>query len=547
MSCHAHVVAELGSVAGFLRKRSTLGAGARNAASEIATRLLASIADMVARLPELTTAGANELLHAVQTSGFDDQQQAQLAGAIDQRLASGVAAVAKQKKKPQVLHTVHMWLSQRDWDMLRSTRTSLQSKIQAIVHRLSARCGLTNPHERTCGWIVAILVLCHFPEFPTYKSIFAILNDVKQSFDAAARPYPFSHWVEFPASPAQLEKDRFEYSYDADDPPVTQEIERLQVVALHHVPLRKNSKLLTGEAAQQETAATSGFPHAGNLTALLGALCQAAPSVGPGLRQSRDPHIVFTPSKSTSPMTVQRAAESPPIDGHAAMQAHLSSLLGSFTPKGSLHKPATLSQSALPVKDASAEGSASWHDGDDEVDDMLGNDCEDMPKEDAAPELASMAPLSGPPAVDTTSPCSGDSTNNMVAVSVNAFEQAAIDAFQARAQQKLNAKAKAAASSIKRPAAAAASTPAKKAHKKPRSDAPPCPCSGASPVLYKCGRIYTTDKGHFRVVRQLGDNNTMRRVCYKGGSVPEATSWNKCLQLIDEYHAEHFTCNGEAH
>ena len=51
------------------------------------------------------------------------------------------------------------------------------------------------------------------------------------------------------------------YTYTADDPPITKEIERLKQTALHHIPLRKNNKLLIAEEkADAGVCTNASFP-----------------------------------------------------------------------------------------------------------------------------------------------------------------------------------------------------------------------------------------------------------------------------------------------
>ena len=50
-----------------------------------------------------------------------------------------------------------------------------------------------------------------------------------------------------------------QHAYDEEDGPAIESIQRFKQVALHHVPLRKNSKLLAKEEAKQAASSRGGF------------------------------------------------------------------------------------------------------------------------------------------------------------------------------------------------------------------------------------------------------------------------------------------------
>ena len=60
----------------------------------------------------------------------------------------------------------------------------------------------------------------------------------------------------YPDDPNELPEDVYHHAYDIEDPPCVCHLERLTNIVLHHVPLRKNSKLLVNEQAK----ARAGLP-----------------------------------------------------------------------------------------------------------------------------------------------------------------------------------------------------------------------------------------------------------------------------------------------
>ena len=73
---------------------------------------------------------------------------------------------------------------------------------------------------------------------------------------------PFAPIVEFPPLPSQLPQEVLNYAYSPEDPPITREIPKFQELAANHIPLRKNSALLTKEAAAE--ARLAGIPTFGS-------------------------------------------------------------------------------------------------------------------------------------------------------------------------------------------------------------------------------------------------------------------------------------------
>ena len=99
------------------------------------------------------------------------------------------------------------------------------------------RLGLSNPDEWTFAWGTGIITLSHFPQYPSYKAVHTILEDLKEALHACRKPTPFTRIVEYPADPKDLPPNAHKHAYDADDGPVKEKLERLRQVVLKHVPL----------------------------------------------------------------------------------------------------------------------------------------------------------------------------------------------------------------------------------------------------------------------------------------------------------------------
>ena len=86
------------------------------------------------------------------------------------------------------------YLTEQDMANLRDERRPLANKMQVIVDRL-VRLGVSSPDEVTIAWCAGVVVLCHFTKPPLYSSIFACVHDIKGTFKASQKPWPFE-WIQ---------------------------------------------------------------------------------------------------------------------------------------------------------------------------------------------------------------------------------------------------------------------------------------------------------------------------------------------------------------
>ena len=238
-----HVVAELQSVAGFLESRRSLRQqDGSDPADAVAFRLATSISDMIARLPGLSTHDGDEIIGALRGSAFNDEHASLIATAVDNRLGNVATKMKKGRKANQLIDHVVDFFTERDWSQIESETLSLQQKIRVMVHRLSRCLGVTNPHERSLRWMVAILVLCHYESQPKYKVIFSVLGDIKEEFEVQNSCFQRGHLIQYPDSPTGLSKPRYDHAYGDDDKPVHKRIDGLRNMAINHVPLSKEQQ-----------------------------------------------------------------------------------------------------------------------------------------------------------------------------------------------------------------------------------------------------------------------------------------------------------------
>ena len=182
------------------------------------------------------------------------------------------------------------YLSEQDWSQLLAPDASLFRIMMVVVQRFKSL-GIKSLHEQTVRWAVALLVCLwsdKIGKLPGYNMIFELVKDLKKAFetapgDVSRASLPFI--LKFPEHTADLPEGFVEKAYGSD-PPVVKTLEKLAHVALHHVPLRSNSKLLAGCTSQTGSTAASGSATQPMAEIIRQAILQAQSQ-----HQQQHPHI----------------------------------------------------------------------------------------------------------------------------------------------------------------------------------------------------------------------------------------------------------------
>jgi len=249
------LVAELRDLATFIHARETLD-GEAEAKAKVTTSLINSFIAKLGRMKNFTSQSGLLLLQALQSTTLGADQQAQIRAAVDTRLlgeATGVHGRPAMYHVPQKL-TQHItnYFTQAEWAILKGERTSVQGRMQVVVDRFVST-GLHYPHEQTIKWAIAVVALAIAEAnggiYPTYGSIFGMVQDLKHMIDSARRPWHWSYIIQYPEHPRDLPVEIFAAAY-GDSAPVAQTWDRLATTAEHHVPLRKSSALLKADGKQ---------------------------------------------------------------------------------------------------------------------------------------------------------------------------------------------------------------------------------------------------------------------------------------------------------
>ena len=384
-------------------------------------------------------------------------------------------------------------------------------------------------------------MLCHYENLPKYKVIFSVLGDIKEEFEANTSRFLHGHLIQYPDSPTGLSKPRYDHAYGDDDKPVLKHIDRLRNVAIHHVPLRKNSKLLTKEAEAEAKGDSLGIKD------LLGGIAAMM-----GKQQEKRCNITLTgqPTKG-SDCSAQQGSDD------AGLESRVVSILQSLANTGRQDGAPSKALRALDngaeqearkqhtaAGDVNGGGGSAGKQGDpanaEAKGEPVGVKKEEVEEEEVKKENQEVKKEK--PAAEP--------------LKADAFEQAAIKAFRARAiaaKAKAKAKAKAAAHEGTKRKPAAAGSAAKKVAKEEKVEkaavkvekanptpapkgVPPCPTAPMSKAtLYKCGKIYATKHGCYRVIMDVNTPSLERRIAYEDNKNPDLKGWRQAMKLINEH------------
>ena len=257
------LVQEVASESGFLSIRQT--SGQTCAARDVSRQLAESLSLKISNLAALDASGARDLMDAVRAANYADTDKDRIGAAIDSKLLHGATGVPCNGTPTQRMENVDQYKTASLQASLSDPRATLDSKVQLLADYLTGK-GCNNPNEQTLKQWLAFLLICHFKfGWPSYTSIFNTLIQLKQVVASSRKPFPFAIIMKYPTAPYQLPEAQFKYLYP-DEEPDTTPTPALARIANHHIPLRKNSKLLTEDAKQANCSPmSSGAAASGSI------------------------------------------------------------------------------------------------------------------------------------------------------------------------------------------------------------------------------------------------------------------------------------------
>ena len=505
----------VGELLGMKQMMSSREAAGGKEASTLMSKYANSVASKVARLSGLTPPEASRLHEAVKSSGIPPALTSIIVTAIDSKFEALLEAAPEVKAtvKQQLLLNAPAYANGSLLKVLQGPST-IEVKLQAVALYLANTLGCTHPQEKTAGAWTALVLLCHFQKWPKYKTVNGYFTRLKSDIRDCRKPWPLPKLAVYPKSPHELPDAMYQHIF-GDEPPAGFSLERFEVAARCHVPLRKNSKLIRNEELKKgpkyverddtdhedvsASPAESDIPQWAQAL-LKGKTSQALNSKMAPATSSED----VMPSWAKNLFLSQhQQQEQPPAVNATAVPL---SLPNSLKPKLTLRSHA-----------AATELEA-----------------------DAGTESAHTAPTAVAEADDAHTTDKTDPPRKTVAEIEADFAKKYATAVAKAKSRKRPAAADAADGLLARPAAADGGAKKFRPGDKEilvwsKKGKPPMLKTDKECLDYKTARIYLSfAKRSWRVIKERGNYATESTVSWKGDK-PSSSSWTKAIDTIDSY------------
>ena len=178
------LISEMQQVGGFLQSR--LSSSGSEHVNAIAHKLAQSMVKQVIKLSTMTSDTAHQLTAALASSAYAAEGKAAILAAIEAGLGRDSCDNATANKWAyQYLHANMVnYLTQMDWDGLNSQTKPIANKLQLVVDSYISS-GLQHPDEWILAWLLAAVALCRFRTWPKYKALYAMVQDLQESFKSS--------------------------------------------------------------------------------------------------------------------------------------------------------------------------------------------------------------------------------------------------------------------------------------------------------------------------------------------------------------------------
>ena len=564
-----HITREINNCCAFVRARANIANAATT--EHMVVGFVDGIIKQINATASFGTHEGKSVIDSLKDTPFGEVGMARIISAVDAKLKASPhkseGANSTVGAAGQYLKCWWAVMTASDWAFLDDPKKPWSAKMAKVVERGNS-IGCTHPSEQCLKWMMALLLVVHYDELPSYRTIYDKLQELKQTVTAERKPWAFQCIMEFPDDPHTLPEDIFNSAYGAE-PPVKRDFVGINAVA-ESVPLRGNSRLLKGKASRSEVAATAwreikDTPHKTRDDTVPIQLCD---------RPSLDRDNIQIKLQASEGGSPTRTAEM--LHEEAVLRAEYEMKLAQLRHKHSLPQPSNHPANSPTQAAASPEPSHGIKLNRDDDGIMKLTPRTYVP---VAPAESTVSPM---PKGGLDTPCEDDLDDHskaaikaMACKNVTKKVEAAAKAVAKRAEKKAAAAALAIdGSTLKRPAAAGApgssakamkSSPvpasSDKATKAPVAKAEgkvlhlkkapvlaatkiaaikvmpttlPSDGSNPAPVHYKTGVIYTSRKqGCFRSLKIRGDNWTGFSAAWGKGKAPSKAAWEKAVDAID--------------
>ena len=207
----------------------------------------ASLASKIGKLASLSPGDAKHLLDAARDCGQDETGVQVIVASIDAKL--GVALDSDVQKPAstdhQLLTNAQSWVTESLMASLKG-RSTINFKLVTLATYLANHLGCTSPHEQTYKVWLTLALLSHYAVWPRYQIVYDLLQEFKGNVRDCKTKCVFPKKASYPSVPHELPEAEFNHMF-GDEAPIVIDIPRFHITAKNHVPLRKNSKLITNE------------------------------------------------------------------------------------------------------------------------------------------------------------------------------------------------------------------------------------------------------------------------------------------------------------
>ncbi|CAK0867121.1 unnamed protein product, partial [Prorocentrum cordatum] len=248
MASFQKILSEINGATNFVTMRSSIAGDAADI-EKVKLSLASSLSSMVSSVAwQMDSASATQLMHAVQSSCFDNAQKKLIADAIQAKLlgsspSSGLGAHEKQSWV--VANAVLKYSTARDWVVIGDTHMSFNSDVKAsVILSRFGRAGLVKPNEPACKQIVTMLAAATWAHNrPTCKELYDHVQNLAKCFKKLPNP-PLDLPVirKWPESPSELPEEVYKALYpDETDPPIVMALDSFSTV-MNEVSCRHSNK-----------------------------------------------------------------------------------------------------------------------------------------------------------------------------------------------------------------------------------------------------------------------------------------------------------------
>ena len=311
------VLGDIRNAAELIDARRAVDRDGESHTTSLQQNLANSVASKVSRLVALSPNDAKLLLDAIKNSGFSGMGKQVVISAIDSKLETELDgdSTTKASTKNMLLVNAPCWVTESLVKALGGKGT-INVKIAITAEYLAVNLQCDHPHEQTLRSWLTLTLLQHFEVWPKYHLVYDYLQMLKEEIVSVRKKPTIPRIIEYPKVPHELHPETFNALFP-DEPPAALSIDRF-LATTKHVPLRKNSKLITAENRADKSVALSPCRVRAPVASPLAAVKSEAESLM-SVKQEEPPawaqellSLHRASVRAASPGGIKQAADEPP-------------------------------------------------------------------------------------------------------------------------------------------------------------------------------------------------------------------------------------------